>query len=244
MGHDMSESLSESSRRPACCDNDHPLKPLHPESPGDANGDGLGDRGDKGGRGDRGGEGGKGGLLIISGPSGVGKTTITHRVEKEIAALFSVSLTTRPQTAADVNGRDYWFVDRAEFDRQRDVGLLLEWAEVFGHCYGTPIQPVQQAIVSGRWMILEIDVQGAIQVKKRMPESTAVFILPPSEEILLQRLRSRGREGEEAIQRRFAKAKKEIALARESGVYDRFVVNDDLETAIAAVVCCVRPQGR
>lgn len=180
--------------------------------------------------------GGEGGLLIISGPSGVGKTTITHRVEKAIDSLFSVSLTTRPQTAADINGRDYWFVDRAEFDRQRDAQMLLEWAEVFGHAYGTPIQPVQQAIASGRWMILEIDVQGAIQVKKKMPESKAVFILPPSEQTLLNRLRSRGRESEQVIQRRFAKAKREIALARESGVYDHFVVNDDLETAIAQVV--------
>ncbi|MFP4145852.1 MAG: guanylate kinase [Phycisphaeraceae bacterium] len=172
-------------------------------------------------------------LLIISGPSGAGKTTITRAVEKEFAAVFSVSMTTRPQAEKDVEGVDYHFVSREAFDAARHENRLLEWAEVFGNFYGTPREPVEGALERGKVVLLEIDVQGAIQVKKNMPEAFAVFILPPSEEELLNRLRRRKREEEAVIQRRFAKARAEIQLARESGIYDAFVINDDLGVAIA-----------
>lgn len=181
-------------------------------------------------------------LLIISGPSGVGKTTITHHVERELCGVFSVSVTTRPQTHKDTQGKDYDFVDRTEFERRQRAGELLEWAEVFGHCYGTPRLPVEQAIFEGHLVILEIDVEGAVLVKQQILDAFALFVLPPSEQVLLHRLRHRQRESEEIIQRRFAKAKLEIERAHTSGVYDVFVVNDQLEQASAEAVELVRQE--
>lgn len=179
-------------------------------------------------------------VLIISGPSGVGKTTITRGVERSIAdSVFSVSVTTRAQTSADVEGVDYHFATDAEFDELVESDELLEWANVFGKRYGTPRQWVLEQLRRGRLVIVEIDVDGARQVKARLPEAFAVFVLPPSEDVLLQRLRDRKRESEEAIQRRFAEAKREIATARESGVYDLFVINDDLDRAIQEAVQAV-----
>lgn len=180
-------------------------------------------------------------LLIISGPSGVGKTTITRGVERSIAdSVFSVSATTRQRTEADVEGVDYHFTDDEEFDRLIEEDKLLEWAEVFGKRYGTRRRWVEEQLRRGRLVILEIDVDGARQVKAKMPDAYGIFILPPSEEVLLERLRDRKREGEDAIQRRFAEAKHEIRVARESGVYDLFITNDDLPRAIAQAVEAVR----
>lgn len=190
-------------------------------------------------------------LLIISGPSGVGKTTITHAIEQEFAgrprdggagAVFSVSATTRPKTAADREGVDYHFVDDAEFDRLVREDAFLEWANVFGKRYGTLRGWVRERLGEGRLVILEIDVQGAINVKRQMPapHSFGIFVLPPSEEVLLERLRARKREDETAIQRRFAEAKREIATARTCGAYDAFIVNDDLKRAVNEAVGIVR----
>lgn len=175
-------------------------------------------------------------LLVISGPSGVGKTTITREVERQLGGVFSVSLTSRAPAPTDRQGVDYHFVSSEAFERQRDNHELLEWAQVFGNYYGTPRKPVEQALAAGRLMILEIDVQGAIQIKKNMPQAFAIFILPPSESVLLQRLRNRQREDESVIQKRFAKATAEIDQARQSGIYDRFIVNDDLQKTIRETV--------
>ena len=174
-------------------------------------------------------------MVIISGPSGVGKTTIARRVESDLGGEFSVSVTSRPPAAGDRPGVDYVFVDAAEFVQRRDAGEMLEWAEVFGNYYGTPKQPALDALVAGRLYILEIDVAGAIQIREQMPEAYAIFIMPPSEPVLLERLRGRQREGEEVIQRRFAQAKVEIDRANECQAYDEFVVNDDLDTAVEQV---------
>ena len=172
-------------------------------------------------------------LLVISGPSGVGKTTITHEVERRLGGVFSVSVTTRPKTHADVEGRDYFFVTEEEFARRRDAGDLLECAQVFGrHSYGTPRGPVMEHLAAGRLFIAEVDVQGALQIKDRIPQAFMIFVLPPSDDELLRRLRGRGRDSEEAIQRRFDEAKREIATARSSGQYDAFIVNDDLKHSI------------
>ncbi len=180
-------------------------------------------------------------LLIISGPAGVGKTTITREVERRVEGLFSVSMTTRAKTHKDVEGRDYFFVDYDRFQEAVAQDELLEHAEVYpGKCYGTPRWFVEEHLSRGKVVIVEIDVQGAIQVKAKMPDALAMFILPPSEAVLLQRLRDRGREPEADIQVRFAKARKEINLARESGIYDQFIVNDDLATAIEDAVAVVR----
>ncbi len=175
-------------------------------------------------------------LLVISGPSGVGKTTITRQVEQQLGGEFSVSVTTRPKGPKDRDGVDYHFIDKEQFIKLRDEGQLLEWAEVFGNFYGTPRAPVDKALAEGRLMILEIDVKGAIQVKKLLPDAFGVFVLPPTESILLERLRARGREAEDVIQRRFAKAKEEISQAKACGVYDVFIVNDSLEAAINQAV--------
>lgn len=182
-------------------------------------------------------------LLIISGPSGVGKTTITRGVERSIAdSVFSVSCTTRPRTSADVEGVDYRFVTDDEFEAMRARGEFLESAGMYGKKYGTPRAWVEEQLKRGRLVILEIDVQGARQVKGAMPEAFGLFVLPPGEEALLERLRARKREPEEAIQRRFAEARREIAEARASGVYDRFIVNDDLPSAIGEAVEAVRAE--
>lgn len=173
-------------------------------------------------------------LLIISGPSGVGKTTITRAVERQIpGSVFSVSVTTRPRTPADREGVDYFFIDDARFDRMVAGNELLEHANVFGKKYGTPRPWVEGRLAEGRLVILEIDVQGAEQIKAKKPDAFALFIEPPSEAALLDRLRTRQREDEATIQRRFAEAKREIARARTGGVYDAFLVNNDLNGAIA-----------
>lgn len=183
-------------------------------------------------------------VVVISGPSGVGKTTITHRVEDHFDAVFSVSVTTRPKTQADVEGRDYHFLTTEQFEEMRDDGGLLEWARVFDHYYGTPRGPIIEQATNGRVVILEIDVQGAIQVRRNLPEMFAIFVEPPDEAELLRRLRNRAREDEATIQRRFSKARQEIARAHESGVYDHFIVNDNLDAAAAKAIELVETERR
>ncbi len=176
-------------------------------------------------------------LLIISGPSGVGKTTITRGVERSFGdSVFSVSATTRAKTDADTEGVDYHFVGDDEFDRMIAEDAFLEWADVFGKRYGTPRAWVDEQLARGRLVILEIDVDGARQVKAKKPEAFAIFILPPSEEELLRRLRSRKRESEAQIQKRFAEAQREIREARELGIYDSMLVNRDLDESIGRAV--------
>lgn len=172
-------------------------------------------------------------LLIISGPSGVGKTTITRAIERSVPdAVFSVSATTRPQTPVDVEGVDYTFLTPDEFAQRRDAGAFLECAEYAGNSYGTLIAPVDAQLARGRLVILEIDIQGAEQVKAKRPDAFALFILPPDERTLLERLRARKREDESVIQRRFAIATNEIQRAKAGSAYDAFVINDDLDRAI------------
>lgn len=179
-------------------------------------------------------------LVIISGPSGVGKTTVTRGVERSVPdAVFSVSATTRARTPADVEGVDYHFVSDEEFERMRAAGEFLESAGIYGKKYGTPRQWVEEQVRRGRLVILEIDVQGAVQVKQKSPAAFGLYILPPSEEELLQRLRNRRREDEATIARRFAEAKREITHARECGVYDHFLVNTDLGETIARAVALI-----
>lgn len=186
---------------------------------------------------------GSAGLLVfVSGPSGAGKTTITKAIRQRIDVCFSVSLTTRPLSAEDTDGEDYVFVSEREFKDQVKLGQFLEWAQVHDNFYGTPRGPVEEAIAAGEIVLLEIDVQGARQIKQNLPESVGIFVEPPSEEELLARLRARKREDEATIQKRFRRAQDEMELAHTLGIYDLTVVNCDLEQAIGQAIGFIRAQ--
>ncbi len=177
----------------------------------------------------------RGKLVIISGPSGVGKSTITRQlVERLKDAYLSISVTTRPQAPSEQDGREYWFLSREQFHKRIEEGTLLEYAEVFGNLYGTPRDKTEEALAAGKIVILEIDVQGARQVKEIYPQATMIFILPPSTRVLAERLGRRGRESGEVAARRLGGASGEIAAAWQ--YYDHMVVNDDLEQAINEVI--------
>jgi len=179
-------------------------------------------------------------LLVVAGPSGVGKTTIVHEIIRRFGGAFSVSATTRARAAGERDGVDYWFIDEPTFQRWIAEDRFLEHAQVFGgHRYGTPEQPVRDELAKGRLIVLDIDVQGAENVRRRIPGMLGIFVLPPSEDELLKRLRARGREDEAAIARRFAESKREIERARVGGAFDAFVVNDDLPRATEEVASIV-----
>jgi guanylate kinase len=182
-------------------------------------------------------------LIVITGPSGVGKSTIRQEVIRRSGAAYSVSATTRRPRPGEADGRDYRFVDRPTFQRMIDGGELLEWAEVFGELYGTPAAPIRQAEAAGQTVILEIDVQGGLQVYRTRPDATFVLILPPDDATLARRLAGRRTEDAAAAARRLAKANEEIQLALASGVYNHRVVNDDLEAAIAQVLAIVKQES-
>ncbi len=183
-------------------------------------------------------------VVVITGPSGVGKSTIVREVLDRTGAAFSVSTTTRSPREGEVDNREYHFIDRKTFEEMVGYGEMLEWAEVFGELYGTPAYPVREALRAGKKIVLEIDVQGGVQVHEKLPDATYVFIEPPSDDILADRLRGRGTESEEKISQRLAKSAAEVAAARESKVYNYFVVNDDLETAVRQVVNIVNQESQ
>jgi len=168
-------------------------------------------------------------IIIVSGPSGSGKSTLVERLRGLPGTIFSVSCTTRPARAAESPGKCYDFITEAEFKRRVAQGEFLEYAQVFGkHWYGTPRKWVDDARRQGLDLVLEIDVQGALQVKKQLPDAVAVFIVPPSRQVVEQRLRARGQDSEEAIARRLERARQEISCWNQ---YDFVVVNGDLERA-------------
>jgi guanylate kinase len=169
-------------------------------------------------------------VLIVSGPSGSGKSTLVQKVLELPGTMPSISCTTRPRRATEATGKCYDFVTEAEFDSMAARGEFLEYARVFGkHSYGTPKKWLDESRARGLDLVLEIDVQGAAQVKKKLPEAVTIFILPPSREELERRLRSRGQDSDEEIGRRLAKAREEIAASED--FYDFCVVNDDVERA-------------
>ena len=169
-------------------------------------------------------------LLIVSGPSGSGKSTLVQKMLELPGTMPSVSCTTRPRRATEATGKCYDFVTDAQFEAMVQRGEFLEYARVFGkHSYGTPKKWLEESRKKGLDLVLEIDVQGAAQVKQKFPESVAIFILPPSREELERRLRSRGQDSGEEISRRLAKAREEITAFGK--YYDYCVVNDDVERA-------------
>jgi guanylate kinase len=180
--------------------------------------------------------GGRGRLIVISGPSGAGKTSICNALlEQWPRTIWSVSVTTRAKRRGEADGQCYEFVTREAFERRAVAGEFLETAEYIGEWYGTPRKPVEEALANGRNVVMEIDVQGGIQVAEKMPDSVRIFVLPPDRESLRARLEGRKTEAAEQLARRLATADGEIAAARDSGRYPHFVVNDCLETAIEQV---------
>ena len=173
----------------------------------------------------------RGKVVIVSGPSGVGKSTICKGVVERLADVcLSVSVTTRPKSESEVDGGDYWFVSEEEFRERVEKGLLLEYAEVFGHLYGTPRDKVEEVLEAGKAVILEIDVQGAKQVKAIFPDAVMIFILPPSAKTLAERMDHRGRDDDEVAEERLDGAGAEIAAAWQ--YYKHMVINDDLQQAV------------
>ena len=172
----------------------------------------------------------QGRIIIVSGPSGVGKGTILRTVMQQHESLhYSVSATSRPMRPEDREGVSYYFVSRERFEEMIAAGELLEHACYAGNYYGTPLRPVEEALARGESVVLEIDVQGALQVMKSMPECVSVFILPPSFEELEHRLRGRGTETEEKVRERLETAKRELPYAPQ---YDYQIVNGgDIEAA-------------
>ncbi len=181
-------------------------------------------------------------LLIISSPSGAGKTTLTHRLLQEFPELrFSVSHTTRKPRANEVDGQDYHFVDKATFKRLIDEGSFAEWAEVHGNLYGTSITEIERAQSDEKQGVLfDVDYQGARQIKEKFPEAVGVFILPPSMEELRRRLDSRGSDDEKSRRRRFQKAREEIG---HYPFFDYMIVNEELQQALAQLRGIVLAEG-
>ena len=177
-------------------------------------------------------------LYIVTAPSGAGKTTLVHAVlEREPGLALSISYTTRAPRPGEVDGRDYRFVSREEFLRLRDRGELLEWAEVHGNYYGTSRTWIETQLQQDRDVLLEIDWQGARQVRRMFPHAVSIFILPPSLEALEARLRGRGTDSEATIARRLAAAREEMRHVEE---FDYVIINDRLERAIDELTAVVR----
>jgi guanylate kinase len=183
-------------------------------------------------------------LVVLSGPSGAGKTTVTRALPGRVDLVISTSATTRRPRPGETDGADYYFVSRTEFQRRIDEGRFVEWAEVFGQLYGTPVEELDRARRMGKMLLLEIDVQGGIQIKKKFPEALAILLLAPDDETQRRRLAGRGADSAEEIERRLAQAHKEVEMARASKCYDAEVVNDDLERAIGEVANLVQTRRK
>jgi len=174
-------------------------------------------------------------FAVISGPSGSGKTSICRELERGGRVQVTVSATTRPRREGEEEGRDYFFLAPREFRAGVEAGDFLEWAEYNGHLYGTLRSQLQRAWEAGRIPLLEIEVQGAEKLRRAGEKGLFIFIVPPSMAVLEERLRRRGTEKEQEVRRRLAIAEEEWKKARNSPIYDHFVVNDDLDLALARV---------
>ncbi|TVP94755.1 MAG: guanylate kinase [Acholeplasmatales bacterium] len=180
-------------------------------------------------------------LVVLSGPSGVGKGTVRKALfELEGHDLvYSISMTTRPPRLGEVDGVDYYFVSREEFEARIKNDAFLEWAQFVGHYYGSPRDKVEAQLSLGKEVVLEIEVQGALQVREKMSDGVFIFIAPPNKEVLYRRLLRRGTESGEVIQKRMDKAEREFPLAHK---YDYIVVNDEVTNAADRILAIIRAE--
>jgi guanylate kinase len=179
-------------------------------------------------------------LIVLVGPSGVGKSTISRRLAEKMHLKYIVSATTRKQTQKDDLGKVYDYIDEQAFFRKLENGEFLEYAKVWDEYYGTPKHPTLDYLAAGNDVLLEIDVQGALQVRFQYPDALMIFIMPPDQESLLKRLRDRGRETEDDIEKRFRGAKREIWMAKGSRAFDDMVINDDVDRAVDEISRLIR----
>ncbi|MDA0313008.1 MAG: guanylate kinase [Gemmatimonadetes bacterium] len=179
--------------------------------------------------------------VVLAAPSGTGKTTLAHRlVEGSNRFVFSVSATTRPARKRERDGVDYHFVDKSTFEAMVAAGALAEWASVHDCLYGTPRTELDSAALRGEHVVLDIDVQGARQIRESVPEAKLIFILPPSVEVMMERLKGRGTEAPVEVARRLRSALDELRAVPE---FDYVVVNDDIERCVAEIEAIVTGQG-
>lgn len=186
----------------------------------------------------------RGRLVVLAGPSAVGKSTVVSRLRNDVKNLyFSVSMTTRQPRPGEADGVDYFFVTPEEFQRRIDAGDMLEWADIHGGLQrsGTPAQPVVEAISAGRPVLVEVDLAGARNVKAALPEAELVFLAPPSWEVLVERLVGRGTEPQDVIDRRLETARQELAAQHE---FDRVVVNQNLDDAVGEISAILQGQSQ
>lgn len=187
---------------------------------------------------------GPGVLMCVSGPSGVGKTTVCKRLADRLDAFLSVSMTTRPRRPDERDGEDYFFVSEEEFRRRLERGEVLEYACVYGgRYYGTPAGPVRKALAEGRAVILEIEIEGTLQVKRRIPEAIGVYMLAPTAAEQRDRLIGRRQDSADSIRERLSKADGEIRWAQDCGAYRHFLVNETVEGTVNEIVRIVRESG-
>jgi guanylate kinase len=179
-------------------------------------------------------------LIVLCGPSGVGKSTISRALEERQHIWYTVSVTTRPKKPQDADGKTYEHIDKQEFFRRLDSDKYLEYAQVYGDYYATPKHPALDHLAQGQDVLLEIDFQGAMQVRYHYPEALLIFILPPDEPTLLQRLTDRGRDSAEDINKRFRAAKREIHMAKGSRAFDYMVINDNLDRAVEEIIKIIK----
>jgi len=177
----------------------------------------------------------RGELIVLAGPSAVGKSTIGRYLEKDPGLVYGVSMTTRNERTGDDKGKEYVYVTVPEFARKLDADEFLEYAQVYDNYYGTPKHPNLDELNAGKDVLLDIDVQGALQVRYLYPDALMIFILPPDEPTLLERLKSRARDDAADMTKRFRAAKREIHMAKGSRVFDHMVINDNLDRAVAEI---------
>jgi guanylate kinase len=179
-------------------------------------------------------------LIVLVGPAGVGKSTISRKLAQRMHLQYIVSATTRPKLDKDDKGKTYEYLDQTTFFKKLESGEFLEYAAVWDEYYGTPKHPTLDYLSKGEDVLLEIDVQGALQVRFQYPDALMIFVMPPDEAALLKRLQERGRDTPESIEKRFRGAKREIWMAKGSRAFDDMIFNDDIDRAVEEISRLIR----